>query len=104
MKMTDGLATSSTAMVRRLRCSTLSPLCPGMPTSVWRSGVSSTMSITSFTNSRTCNMCTFMTLCVRSDVSGSLPMSFLAVDSLRAYAAANCCLQERPSPLAVAQR
>lgn len=32
MKTTAGLATSSTPMVRRLRCSTLSPLTPGMPT------------------------------------------------------------------------
>ena len=32
MKMMEGLATSSTPMVRRLRCSTLSPLCPGSPT------------------------------------------------------------------------
>ncbi len=54
MKMTEGLATSSTAMVRRLRCSTERPLTPGMPTSVCRSGVSSTMSSTSLTYSRTC--------------------------------------------------
>ena len=33
MKMMEGLATSSTAMVRRLRCSTLRPVLPGMPTS-----------------------------------------------------------------------
>ena len=33
MKMMLGLATSSTAMVRRLRCSTLRPLDPGLPTS-----------------------------------------------------------------------
>ncbi len=32
MKMMDGLATSSTAMVRRLRCSTERPLRPGLPT------------------------------------------------------------------------
>ena len=46
MKMMEGLATSSTAMVRRLRCSTLSPVLPGMPTSEFRSGVSSTRPIT----------------------------------------------------------
>ena len=46
MKMMEGLATSSTAMVRRLRCSTLSPVLPGMPTSEFRSGVSSTKFIT----------------------------------------------------------
>lgn len=33
MKMTDGLAHSSTPMVNLLRCSTDSPLCPGVPTS-----------------------------------------------------------------------
>ena len=32
MKMTLGFETSSTPMVRRLRCSTLSPVRPGMPT------------------------------------------------------------------------
>ena len=32
MKMMEGLATSSTAMVSRLRCSTLSPVLPGSPT------------------------------------------------------------------------
>ena len=104
MKMTEGLATSSTAMVRRLRCSTLSPLWPGMPTSVLHSGVSSTMSITSLTYSRTYVMCAFITLRVHSGVLGSLPLSFLAEGSPRRYAAAICCLQVRlPSP-AEAQR
>lgn len=46
IKTAEGLATSSTAMVRRLRCSTLRPLVPGRPTSALRSGVSSTSSIT----------------------------------------------------------
>ncbi len=46
MKMTEGLATSSTPMVRRLRCSTLSPLTPGTPTSALRSGASSISSST----------------------------------------------------------
>ena len=46
MKMMDGLATSSTPMVRRLRCSTLSPLTPGTPTSALFSGVSSISSRT----------------------------------------------------------
>ena len=46
MKMMDGLATSSTPMVRRLRCSTLSPLTPGTPTSALFSGVSSISSST----------------------------------------------------------
>ena len=46
MKITDGLATSSTPMVRRLRCSTLSPLTPGTPTSALRSGASSISSST----------------------------------------------------------
>ena len=32
MKTIEGLATSSTAMVRRLRCSTDNPLMPGTPT------------------------------------------------------------------------
>jgi hypothetical protein len=31
MKTMEGLATSSTAMVSRLRCSTLSPLTPSTP-------------------------------------------------------------------------
>ena len=46
MKMTEGLATSSTAIVRRLRCSTLRPVLPGTPTSDPFSGVSSTSAIT----------------------------------------------------------
>ena len=46
MKMMEGLATSSTAMVRRLRCSTLSPLMPGLPTMLLARPSSSTSSIT----------------------------------------------------------
>ena len=46
MKMMEGLATSSTAMVRRLRCSTLSPLRPGLPTMLFARPSSSTSSIT----------------------------------------------------------
>ena len=46
MKMMEGLATSSTPMVRRLRCSTLSPLTPGTPTSALASGASSISSST----------------------------------------------------------
>ncbi len=46
MKTMAGLATSSTARVRRLRCSTDSPLAPGSPTSALDSGVSSTRAIT----------------------------------------------------------
>ena len=46
MKTMEGLATSSTPMVRRLRCSTLSPLCPGSPTREPLSDVSSMSSIT----------------------------------------------------------
>ena len=46
MKTMEGLATSSTPMVRRLRCSTLSPLCPGKPTREPFSDVSSISSIT----------------------------------------------------------
>ena len=42
MKTMEGLATSSTAMVSRLRCSTLSPLRPGMPTRLLASVRSST--------------------------------------------------------------
>ena len=33
MKTMDGLATNSTAIVKRLRCSTLRPVLPGRPTS-----------------------------------------------------------------------
>lgn len=47
MKMMEGLATSSTPMVRRLRCSTLSPEMPGSPVYALRREVSSI-------NSRTC--------------------------------------------------
>ena len=46
MKMMEGFATSSTAMVRRLRCSTLSPLRPGLPTMLFAKPSSSTSSIT----------------------------------------------------------
>ena len=46
MKMMEGLATSSTPMVRRLRCSTLSPETPGTPTSALASGASSISSST----------------------------------------------------------
>ena len=46
MKTAEGLATSSTAMVRRLRCSTLSPLTPGRPTRACLNGINSTSSIT----------------------------------------------------------
>ena len=42
MKTIEGLDTSSTAIVSRLRCSTDRPLTPGRPTSAPRSGVSST--------------------------------------------------------------
>ena len=46
MKTMEGLATSSTPMVRRLRCSTLRPLCPGRPTRLPFSDPSSISSIT----------------------------------------------------------
>lgn len=46
MKTMEGLATSSTPMVSRLRCSTLRPLTPGTPTIAFRSGVSSISSST----------------------------------------------------------
>ncbi len=50
MKIMDGLATSSTAMVNLFLCSVDNPLCPGNPTSALRNGTSSTSSITSSTN------------------------------------------------------
>lgn len=46
MKMTEGLATSSTAMVSRFLCSTESPEMPGRPTKDFLRGVSSTSSST----------------------------------------------------------
>ena len=46
MKMMEGLATSSTAMVSRFRCSTERPEAPGSPTSVPRNDVSSIKAIT----------------------------------------------------------
>jgi hypothetical protein len=49
--MIDGLATSSTAIVNRLRCSVDKPLTPGMPTKESLISSSSIVSITSFTNS-----------------------------------------------------
>uniref|UniRef100_A0A7C9D2K3 Uncharacterized protein n=1 Tax=Opuntia streptacantha TaxID=393608 RepID=A0A7C9D2K3_OPUST len=50
MKMIDGLATSSTAIVSLFRCSVERPFTPGSPTSAPLNGVSSTSSITSSTN------------------------------------------------------
>ncbi len=50
MKIMDGLATSSTAMVNLFLCSVDNPLWPGNPTSAFRNGTSSTSSITSSTN------------------------------------------------------
>ena len=50
MKMMEGLATSSTAMVSRFRCSVERPLTPCKPTSACSSSCSSTSSITSSTN------------------------------------------------------
>ncbi|KFM28431.1 Coatomer subunit beta-1 [Auxenochlorella protothecoides] len=50
MKTTEGLATSSTARVRRLRCSTDSPDTPGEPTKAPRRRSSSTRVMTSSTN------------------------------------------------------
>ncbi|MCD7462128.1 hypothetical protein HAX54_047829 [Datura stramonium] len=47
MKMIEGQATSSTAMVSLLRCSVDRPLTPGNPTKADLNGVSSTSSITS---------------------------------------------------------
>lgn len=52
MNTTEGLATSSTAMVSLFRCSTLSPVCPGRPTRESLIGSSSTKSITWMTASR----------------------------------------------------
>ena len=46
MKMTDGLAHSSTPMVNRFLCSTDSPLCPGTPTSAPANGPNSISSVT----------------------------------------------------------
>ncbi len=46
IKMTEGLATSSTAMVSRFLCSTDSPDRPGSPTRAFLKGVSSTSSST----------------------------------------------------------
>lgn len=50
-KMMEGLATSSMAMVSRLRCSVDGPLTPGMPTKASFTKPSSTVSRTSATNS-----------------------------------------------------
>uniref|UniRef100_A0A0A9CAM4 Uncharacterized protein n=1 Tax=Arundo donax TaxID=35708 RepID=A0A0A9CAM4_ARUDO len=50
MKMMEGFATSSTAIVSLLRCSTDSPEIPGNPTVSSLSVVSSTSSMTSLTN------------------------------------------------------
>ena len=44
MKTMEGLATSSTAIVSRFRCSTLSPETPGLPTNASFIAVSSTRS------------------------------------------------------------
>ena len=52
-KRQEGFATSSTAMVRRLRPSVLRPLTPGEPTSAPSCGVRSTISATSSTYDRT---------------------------------------------------
>ncbi|KAJ7568417.1 hypothetical protein O6H91_01G032100 [Diphasiastrum complanatum] len=46
MKMMEGLATSSTAIVNRLRCSVESPVTPGRPTIPSLNDVSSTSSMT----------------------------------------------------------
>ena len=53
MNMTEGLATISLAMVSRLRCSTLSPFWPGVPTRSNMMSVRSTSSIVSSTKERT---------------------------------------------------
>ncbi len=50
INITDGFATSSTAIVRRLHCSVESPVSPGSPTKLSRIAFSSTNSITSSTN------------------------------------------------------
>ncbi|MFS7971038.1 hypothetical protein Hanom_Chr09g00828031 [Helianthus anomalus] len=50
IKIMDGLATSSTAIVNLFLCSVDSPLTPGSPTSASFIGFSSTRSITSSTN------------------------------------------------------
>ena len=51
INMIDGLETSSTAMVSRLRCSVDKPLIPGIPTKASLLPSSSMVSRTSFTNS-----------------------------------------------------
>ncbi|KAK3026190.1 hypothetical protein RJ639_040153 [Escallonia herrerae] len=50
MKMIEGLATSSTAMVSLFLCSVERPSTPGSPTRAFLNGLSSTKSITSSTN------------------------------------------------------
>uniref|UniRef100_A0A0A9DMV4 Uncharacterized protein n=1 Tax=Arundo donax TaxID=35708 RepID=A0A0A9DMV4_ARUDO len=50
MKITEGFATSSTAMVSLFLCSVERPFTPGSPTKASLSGLSSTRSITSSTN------------------------------------------------------
>ena len=59
MNMTEGLATISLAMVSRLRCSTLSPFWPGVPTRSNMMSVRSTSSIVSSTKERTWNEGTY---------------------------------------------
>ncbi|KAK2994421.1 hypothetical protein RJ640_009651 [Escallonia rubra] len=50
MKMIEGLATNSTAMVSLFLCSVERPSTPGSPTIAFLNGLSSTKSITSSTN------------------------------------------------------
>ncbi|KAK3015865.1 hypothetical protein RJ639_006553 [Escallonia herrerae] len=50
MKMIEGLATNSTAMVSLFLCSVERPSTPGSPTRAFLNGLSSTKSITSSTN------------------------------------------------------
>ncbi|PUZ70111.1 hypothetical protein GQ55_2G198700 [Panicum hallii var. hallii] len=53
MKIMEGLATSSTAIVSLFRCSADSPVTPGMPTIAFLKSVSSISPITSSTNIET---------------------------------------------------
>ena len=74
MKTMAGLETSSTAMVRRLRCSTDRPLWPGMPTRALRSPCMST-------NANTCTTHDIFSALGRSGGGGDRGRTLAAAQS-----------------------
>ena len=70
MKTIEGLATSSTAIVNRFRCSVDRPSIPGRPTSAPLNGVSSTSSIISSTKAWQSKRLSYLFICIKTIPEG----------------------------------